>query len=88
LAIRFTRSASRHGIGEDRARHVVEHCPDPIYPTPAAPGESDRILFLGPDQHGVPLEVLAIELPDGDMLVFHVMKLRRRYRDDFRRVME
>ena len=86
MAIRFARSAARHGIGEDRARHVIEHCPDPLYP-PLASGENDRVLFLGPDEHGVPLEVLAVELAGGELLVIHVMRLRRKYRRDYETVM-
>jgi hypothetical protein len=87
LAIRFARSALRHSIGEDRARHVIEHCPDPIYPSLARSGEDDRVLFLGPDQHGVPLEVLAVELAGGELLVIHVMRMRRKYRRDYEMVM-
>ena len=87
MAIRFAPSASRHGIAFERARHVIENCPDPIYPAHSVPGETDRALFLGPDQHGVPLEVVGVELPGGDLLVIHVMKLRRSYRHDYMRVM-
>jgi hypothetical protein len=35
----------------------------------------------------VPLEVLAIELAEGDLLVVHAMRLRRRYLDEYRMVM-
>jgi len=87
LAIRFARSAGRHGIDVERARHVIENCPDPIYPALSVPGETDRVLFLGPDRHGVPLEVVALELPRGELLVIHVMRLRRTYRHDYMRVM-
>lgn len=87
MGIRFARSASRHGIAEDRVRHVIEQCSDPIYPPLDESGADDRILFLGPDQHGVPLEVLAIELAGGELLVIHAMKLRRRYRRDYETVM-
>lgn len=68
-------------------RHVIEHCPDPIYPPLAGSGESDRVLFLGPDEHGVPLEVLAVELDRGELLVIHAMRLRRQYRGDYETVM-
>jgi hypothetical protein len=87
LGVRFARSASRHGIAEDRARHVIAHCLDPIYPSLARSGENDRVLFLGPDQHGVPLEVLAVELAGGELLVIHVMRLRRKYERDYEVVM-
>lgn len=87
MAIRFTRSAARHRIGADRARYVIDQCLDPIYPTPEDTGEPNRILFLGPDQHGVSLEVLALELAGGDLLVIHVMGLSDQYADDYARVM-
>ena len=35
-----------------------------------------------------PLEVVGLELADGDLLVIHAMKLRRAYREDYVRVME
>lgn len=42
--------------------------------------DGDAVLFLGDDWNGVPLEIGAIELDDGDLLVIHAMKLRRKYR--------
>lgn len=86
MAIRFSESAFRHGISRDRARHVVEHCACPLYPP--NPDDEDLVVFLGPDAGGVPLEVIGVELAGGDLLVIHVMKLRRKYRDDYAKVME
>jgi hypothetical protein len=88
LAIRIAPSARRHGIDDVRIKYVVEHCPDPIYLSDAMPSDANHVLFLGPDQRGVPLEVLGAELADGDLLVFHAMRLRDRYRDSYLRVME
>jgi hypothetical protein len=39
----------------------------------------ERLLFLGDDQDGVPLEVLAVELLDDSLYVIHAMELRPRY---------
>jgi hypothetical protein len=86
MAIRFSRSASQHGVSHDRCRYVVEHCACPLYPLD--PNDEDLIVFLGPDRHGIALEVMGIELADGDLLVIHAMKLRRRYLDDYARVLE
>jgi hypothetical protein len=86
MAIPFTDSASRHGISHDRARHVVEHCACALFPP--NPDDEDLVVFLGPDLGGVPLEVVALELAGGDLLVIHIMKLRRTYRDDHAKVME
>ena len=86
MAIRFSRSAGRHGIARTRARYVVEHCGCPLYPP--SPDDDGLVVFLGPDGYGVPLEVVGLELAAGDFLVIHAMKLRRAYRDDYARVME
>jgi hypothetical protein len=50
--------------------------------------EADLVIFLGPDQQGVPLEVAAIDLENGDLLVIHAMKLRPRYAPDYARVLQ
>jgi len=76
MAILFRDSAIRHGISHERSRHVVEHCARPLYPDSE---EDDRILFLGPDANGVPLEVVAVERADGGWVVIHAMRLRPGY---------
>lgn len=85
MAIRFAASAGRHGISQERARYVVEHCCRAIYEV----GDSEgRVLFVGPDDQGVPLEVLGVELDSGDLLVFHVMKMQQKYLEEYRKEME
>jgi hypothetical protein len=42
-----------------------------------------RSLYLGDDAEGTPLEVMAVELEDGDLLVIHAMALRNRYRAQY-----
>jgi hypothetical protein len=85
--IRFHRSASKHGISQARVLHVVQHCLYPLYwPNPES-DELDLLLFLGPDQHGVPLEVVAVELAGGDLLVIHAMQMRAKYADGYVREM-
>ena len=39
----------------------------------------ERLLFLGDDEDGVALEVMAVELQDGELYVIHAMELRDRY---------
>ena len=85
MSIRFARSARRHGIGESCARYVVETCAQPLYSDD--PEDQDLVIFLGPDEHGVPLEVMGIELAGGDLLVVHAMRLRPKDRHDDDRVM-
>lgn len=88
MGIVFRRSASRHGVSQDRARFVVEHCPCPLFaPDDHADGLA-RVIFLGPDSGGVPLEVVGIEPESGDLVVIHAMRLRRRYRHAYAEVMK
>lgn len=69
--IRIARSAGRHGISPWRIAHVVEH-PFLLSRLPAAVDpawSAERLLFLGDDARGVPLEVVAVETDDGGLLV-------------------
>jgi hypothetical protein len=88
LAIIFRRSAERHGISRDRATFVITTCPGPLYAPDDEPALADRVLFLGPDASGVPLEVIGIELNDGDLVVIHAMRMRRRYERAYAQVMQ
>ena len=84
LAIRILDSAHKHGITDTRIRFVIEHCGLAfIEPPPDDPTEPDRMLILGDDQGGIPLEVLAVEDAGGDLVVIHAMKMRRRYRRQY-----
>jgi len=76
--LRFTRSAFRHGISHDRIAYVIEHCGHPLF-DPAWVDVPDGVLFLGLDWNGVPLEIVAVERTDGELVVIHAMRLRRRY---------
>lgn len=78
MHLRFARSAFRHGISPERIAYVIEHCAHPLF-DPAWFDVPDGALFLGLDRQGVPLEVLAVERPDGDLLVIHAMRMRRRF---------
>lgn len=40
-------------------------------------------MFLGDDENGVALEVMAVELESGDLLVIHAMPLRDRYLEQY-----
>ncbi len=75
--VRFTRSARKHRIGRAHALHVIAT----VTPTEvAATDEFDaRRVWLGPDDRGVDLEVVALVLPT-ELLVIHVMPtaLRRK----------
>lgn len=84
--VRWARSASRHRVPRRSIRFVIEHCrlrfTEP--PPDAAPaGGSRRIVFLGEDERGKALEVMAVRPTDETMLVIHAMSLRDRYRLDY-----
>ncbi|MBS1890423.1 MAG: hypothetical protein JST59_03970 [Actinobacteria bacterium] len=39
-----------------------------------------RLLFLGPDLEGMPLEAIGAAPGDGTLVIIHAMPLRKRYR--------
>ena len=80
MRLRWARSATKHRVSRRRSRHVIEHCGFRYRSGSRRPEEDDRFLYLGDDERGVPLEVLAIELDEGDLYVIHAMPLRDRYR--------
>ena len=86
MDFRWSRSATRHRISRDRSRHVIEHCglvfEEPA-PAGAPAGAVPRLVYLGDDSDGIPLEVMAVELEDGSLLVIHAMPLRDRYRESY-----
>jgi hypothetical protein len=84
LPVTITESARRHGIREDQILYVIDHC-GLVFDQPApedAPGES-RLVFLGDDEHDVPLEVVAVENESGDLRVIHAMHLRPSYQREY-----
>ncbi len=82
MRIRFTRAATKHGIAHQHSRDVVEHC-GLIFIGPAPPHSPssfvERLLYLGDDATGRPLEVMAIETGPDDLLIIYAMPLRRKY---------
>jgi hypothetical protein len=70
-------------------RHVIaNYCLRFDEPPPAGrDGVPDaRVVFLGDDPRGSPLEVMAVELPNGGLLVIHAMTLRSKYRQRYEEV--
>jgi hypothetical protein len=78
--IRFTQSARKHRIGRTSARHVLAS----TRPTPvAATSGADAWLYVGLDERGRELEIIAVEVQPADggqhyLLVLHVMPTRLR----------
>ena len=84
VGVRFARAATRHRVSKDSICHVVTNYSVRFEERPPAGLEGEvpdtRVVFLGDDPQGNPLEVMAIELPNGGLLVIHAMSLRNKYR--------
>ena len=84
MSFDIAESARRHGIRDDQIRYVIEHC-GLVFHQPAPDerlGEGRRV-YLGDDEHGVALEVVAVENASGDLRVIHAMNLRPKYRQEY-----
>lgn len=75
--VRFARSARKHRVGKAHAMHVINN--NTPRDVPAADDFDARKVWLGPDDRGVDLEIVAVVLPD-ELLIIHVMPsaLRRK----------
>jgi hypothetical protein len=51
-------------------------------PLPAGTGDA-RLLYLGDDEDGVSLEVMAVELADEELYVIHAMPIRKKYQPQY-----
>ncbi|WP_093583918.1 hypothetical protein [Geodermatophilus amargosae] len=80
--IRFTQAARKHRIGRASARHVMAS----TAPTPVTTNrDTDAWLYVGPDERGRQLEVIAVEVGPTEgaspyLLVIHVMPTQPRGR--------
>lgn len=82
--MRFARSATKHCVPKQSIRYVVAHCGLRFEqsPPPDSRSRDQRLVYLGDDERGRPLEVMAVEL-SGELLVIHAMALRDRYRPEY-----
>lgn len=85
VRLRWARSAAKHGITQTRTRYVLTRA-GLVYIQPATPPDRplDQLVYLGNDRGGVALEVMAVELANGDLLVIHAMPLRPKYQAQYR----
>jgi hypothetical protein len=84
--VRFARSASRHRVSKESIQRVIAHYVIRFEEPPPAGREGvpdTRLVFLGDDAEGKALEVMAVELPKGGLLVIHAMRLRNKYRQRY-----
>ena len=80
LEVGFTQSARKHRIGRASARHVLAST-EPTAVTTSSGAEA--WLYVGPDERGRELEVIALEVHPADggqsyLLVIHVMPTQLR----------
>jgi hypothetical protein len=90
LNIRWARSATKHRVSRHHSGYVIEHC-GLIYvqtPTAGPAPKVERQVYLGDDPNGRPLEVVAVGLADGDLLVIHAMLLREKYQRQYLEAMK
>jgi hypothetical protein len=90
--IRFARAASRHRVSKDSVRHVIAnhrvHFEEPPPPGTPPGGQSTRLVYLGDNTDERALEIMAVELPSGHLLVIHAMPLRAKYRKQYEEVVK
>ena len=74
--IRFTQASRKHRLGRAHVRFVMAR----VVPTEIVTNQGEQgWLYVGPDERGVELEVIAVEMEGGDLLVIHAMPVA--YRD-------
>lgn len=74
------RSARKHGVPDDDIHHAVEQALVG-YALEQGDGEPRRTLLIGPDRAGNLLEIVVLELDDGDRIAIHAMPMRPSYTD-------
>ena len=81
MEIKHTRSSTCHRISRKRSRYVVETTS--VIFRESAPKDSPladpRFVFLGADEQGELLEVMAVETDTGGLLIIHAQPIRDRY---------
>jgi hypothetical protein len=73
--VRWYRSARRHRIGKAHALHVINSV-EPT-PVPASDSYDARLVWIGRDDRGIELEIVALDLDDAAVII-HVMPTSHR----------
>ncbi len=75
--LRIHESALKHGT----TREDISHAYDLVrYETVLdEDAEPPKLLIIGPDSAGNPLELIGCELENGDVLIWHAMACRKQY---------
>ncbi len=86
MKLSFARSATKHRVSRASARFVIEHAGMWIkLPPPRGSFDlrDERLVFLGDDQNGHAIEIMAVAVSDYELLVIHAMALRARFHDEY-----
>ena len=77
--IHFAQSARKHRIGKNHALTVISNFEAVMAEAPDESGKAHRLIWVGRDDRGLELAVIAIEIGE-TLLVIHVMptSFRRR----------
>jgi hypothetical protein len=79
--ISWARSATKHRISRERSLHIVRNAGLCRVESNAEWEDGDsRLLFVGADLEGMPLEVVGADPGNGKSVIIHAMPLRKRYR--------
>lgn len=70
--VRFAQSARRHRIGKAHALAALENAGRPTVVPASSDALDERLVFVGVDDRGIELEIIAIQLP-GFLYIIHVM---------------
>lgn len=90
VAVRFARSATKHRVSKDSICYVIAQCGLRFKESPPdadAEVQDLRLVYLGDDSEGHPLEIIAVEVSEGDLLVIHAMTLRDKYKAQYEEAM-
>jgi hypothetical protein len=75
FAVRVLKSALKHGCSADDILHAVKAALE----RRLVGEEPTRWLYVGFDSAARALEIVAVEVDDGEEVVIHAMKLRKKY---------
>jgi hypothetical protein len=77
--IGWARSATKHRVSRERSLFVVRHAGICFSEGEEWEYESPRVVFLGTDEEGERLEVIAATPENGSLVILHAMPMRERY---------
>lgn len=83
MKISFARSATKHRVPRAVSERIVREAAIRFRVEPGAGQSEPRILFLGADDGGNPIEVIAVEDGPIDLILIHAMPMRERYRHKY-----